>query len=269
MNDQTHHPALPPRRTAAFTLIELMVVVSIIAILAGISMGALNSARQTARVKRTQALIAKLHQVIMQRWESFETRRAPISTSGMAPAQATEARQKALWDLMRMEMPERWSDVTTDPVTFSYGGVQLVISRPALSYLYAQQYQAALARSDPETVGKFGPAECLYMIIITSCSDEMGLFTQSEVGDADGDGLLEFHDGWDRPIMFLRWAPGFTGASVELTPLIYSGGVDLEYGIELNEDYNYEGKPYASGAGAADGTKHDVDNIHNHRIEAR
>src|SRR5690606_16654245 len=37
-------------------------------------------------------------------------------------------------------------------------------------------------------------------------------FTASEIGDIDGDGLFEFVDAWERPISFLRWAPGFESA---------------------------------------------------------
>ena len=51
-------------------------------------------------------------------------------------------------------------------------------------------------------------SECLYLIITrgpgTSEIDEDS-FTESEVGDTDGDGLLEFIDGFGNPIRFYRW----------------------------------------------------------------
>jgi hypothetical protein len=40
-----------------------------------------------------------------------------------------------------------------------------------------------------------------------------------EIGDYDGDGLREFHDGWGHPIRFVRWPAGFVpiqGADTDL-----------------------------------------------------
>src|SRR5512144_1810865 len=77
-------PASPPERAwsrapgitrRAFTLVELLVTIVIITLLAAIALGAINSARQTAREAKTKALIAKLNQIIMQRYESYTTRR--------------------------------------------------------------------------------------------------------------------------------------------------------------------------------------------------
>lgn len=285
------HRSTSPRRTG-FTLVELLVVISIIVILAGIVLGALGAARQSAREAKTKSMIARLNAIIMQKYESYMTRRVPISTAGMNPNAAALARAEGIRDLMRMELPERWNDVTTGPLTLSCG-VQL--QRPAVSQLYATQYAA----NNPSS--SFGPAECLYMIISTGTPSAMGNFGQEDVGDVDNDGWPEFLDGWGRPIMFLRWAPGFTpeseiqsndvdpatnryvkpdpfdplnpSAGYQLIPLIYSGGPDRKYDIELDANYTYQGNPWGSAAGTpvdedGDGLNH-YDNIHNHRMEQR
>jgi len=224
--------------------------------------------------------------VIMQRYESYLTRRVPIRTLGLPPNEAARRRLDAIRDLMRMEMPDRWSDVYTTsasgtPHRYAWGS----IPRPALSEMYLARY------TQKEPTGEFGPAECLYMIIALGMPEAMENFNPSDIGDADGDGFPEFQDGWGRPIMFLRWAPGFTGvseiqindpvnhhdpfdtrhvdpAAYHLIPLIYSGGRDKEYDIEVNKTYVYDGSPYDSGAGTpldedGDGLNH-YDNIHNH-----
>ena len=89
-------PCVPPLRRPAFTLVELLVVVVVIAILAGLVMGALQAARETARTAKTRATISKLHNIIMAMYESYRTRRVPISTmtaSGpMNPHDAAVAR---------------------------------------------------------------------------------------------------------------------------------------------------------------------------------
>ena len=46
-------------------------------------------------------------------------------------------------------------------------------------------------------------------MFVTSDPEAREQFNESEIGDVDEDGCPEFIDGWGRPIMFLRWAPGF------------------------------------------------------------
>jgi len=265
----------------AFTLVELLVTVTIIGILAGLVFGALNRARQTAREAATKATITKLNKIIMERYESYMTRRAPVDLRGMTPKQAAEIRLIAVRQLMRMEMPERWSDIInpaepSDPKepdidggitihSFTGPGVMARLWRPALSQLYAQRY----LQLTPDLKGSpgYSPAECLYMTISMGSPEAMEQFNQSEIGDVDGDGYLEFVDGWGRPIMWLRCAPGFVSPiqphdpttnhdpfdtrnvdpnAYQLIPLIYSAGPDGRYGIDLEEYYQFVGDPFTT-----------------------
>jgi hypothetical protein len=61
-----------------------------------------------------------------------------------------------------------------------------------------------------EMLGRYASAECLYLIVTYAIPESREMFNERDIGDADQDGLLEFHDGWDNPIYFLRWAPAFT-----------------------------------------------------------
>ena len=51
----------------------------IIAILASIILFALFRAQETAKEQKTRALIAKLDAIIKSKWESYKTRRVPIT----------------------------------------------------------------------------------------------------------------------------------------------------------------------------------------------
>ena len=55
-------------------------------------------------------------------------------------------------------------------------------------------------------------AEFLYLIVedsILNGSPAIELFGKSEIGDTDGDGLLEFLDAFRQPICWVRWPTGF------------------------------------------------------------
>ena len=91
--------------------------------------------------------------------------------------------------------------------------------RTSLANIYLRRY-AAIAKLDNSLTGNPNTreeilnnqgAECLYMVITLATGDgeARSQFGESNIGDTDGDGALEFLDGWGQPIKFLRWAPGF------------------------------------------------------------
>jgi prepilin-type N-terminal cleavage/methylation domain-containing protein len=273
-------PSLITHRSA-FTLIELMVTILIISILAGLFLGALSRAQTQANIAHTQSLIAKLNSQLMLRYESYRTRRLPINTSSLSAAidaynfanptnqvspqrAAAVYRLAALRELVRMELPDRYSDLTAASTVASYftydsannqwwpgpiGGPPVVIPPTATNLSYQR-------RCNNNGVGfpsaQFEDAECLYLIITSGLSDNTMAgehISPNDIGDADGDGMPEFHDAWGNPIHYIRWAPGFVsdvqpsppdvvarhdpfdplklqGNAFALYPLIYSAGPD-------------------------------------------
>ncbi|MDO4574577.1 MAG: type II secretion system protein [Planctomycetia bacterium] len=173
----------------AFTLVEILIVVMIIAILAAMSLGAMQAAQDSAAKMRTKATIAKINRFVMEKYASYQYRRVPVaSASGRTKAaQETAAANRllALREIMRQEMPDRWSDVE------------------GKTSAAAKRFLAVQSRN---TDGDNNTAELLYMIV-TGMPGADTAFSSSEIGDTDGDGLMEFLDGWGRPIHFIRW-PG-------------------------------------------------------------
>jgi prepilin-type N-terminal cleavage/methylation domain-containing protein len=251
------------RSSRGFTLVELLVVLIIIAILGTVIMFAMFSAQEAARSAKTKNLVSKLNALVMQRYESYIDRRVPLPAPVNKLEQSTFhfRRLQALRELMRMELPDRWTDVRDDPVTG--------IRRPAVNRTYLRRVNAANNGAGVNDGDAFQGAECLYLIIAhgTEDSDALTHFSQSDVGDVDADGLPEFLDGWGRPISFIRWPAGFVSPrqsrdaekefdqfnvyrvvpdrpnaptnvprQFALFPLIYSGGPDRKYDIGIGAE---------------------------------
>lgn len=228
-------PSLKPSRArsrrlrSAFTLVELLVVMVVIGMLAGIVLGALGAARETNRAAKTRNTIAKLDKIIMAKYDSYRTRRIPLGrteintiatnlygwTNAARPATAA-ARVSLIRDLMRMEMPDRWNDIVEgdtagsqrNPLVYDPANFRTEVPALARRYWTAFHWARTTYGKDRATLEKWGPAECLYQIVmaIPGAADQ---FHESEIGDIDEDGLKEFHDGWGKPIMFIRWPAAF------------------------------------------------------------
>ena len=259
-------PARGLRGRSAFTLIELTIVVLIIGVLVGLSLSVYAAAYQQSRVHRTQAIVAKIDQLITEKYESYRTRPVPIRIPPTyTPIQAAAFRLNAIRELMRMEMPDSQSDFLPYDLnsgTTLTGENAFLPAAPALTKAYRRR---ALASWDVNNQS----AECLYLILAAMRDGDksaLDFFAPSEIGDTDNDGMNEILDAWGTPIHFLRWAPAYradippypvtpqtmadpdpfdpfkvdprwTGASFTpfaLKPLIWSDGPDKRIGINFN-----------------------------------
>ncbi|MBR6437436.1 MAG: prepilin-type N-terminal cleavage/methylation domain-containing protein, partial [Thermoguttaceae bacterium] len=69
------------KQRIGFTLIEMLVVVMIITMLAGLTLSAVGSARNAAAAARTRATIEKINRVIMKRYASYQYRKVDIGAT--------------------------------------------------------------------------------------------------------------------------------------------------------------------------------------------
>ena len=126
-----------------FTLVELLVTITIIGMLAGMMLGALQMARNSAREAATKATIAKLNSIIMQRYESYMTRRVPIQ---IPPATCTPATAGTTMRLDAHPRPDAdgnagpLSDITQRPDShsvmspYNHGNCRFVRQFPSRPY---------------------------------------------------------------------------------------------------------------------------------------
>ncbi len=212
-------PAVRGRRS--FTMVELLVTITILGILAGLMLGALAVVRTSAREAATRARIAKIHNILMAKYESYRTRRVPLNDTDLIhiagvnpvpPPTAAAIRLRALYDIIRMEMPDRWSDITTPPqyaIRWDTNLSQLVANPPSIYRAYQSRYAAHAPSSN------FAPAKCLYMLLTMSGGEDVRRQFHSDEISTDTDGYSMFVDGWGHPIYFLRWAPGFIDSELQ------------------------------------------------------
>lgn len=234
----------------AVTLVELLITIAIIAILAAAFLGVSGAAMESAREARTKTTIGKIHTLLMEKWAEYQTRRVDVDTSVRSDdgfgIQSTSSRNRGILItfarldatriLMKQEMPDRWSDILHDTVANRPPGqsdlpapIRIVkdatvelgpdnnydmwLTYPAVARTYLRRYNSLLTQ-DVETIEENQGAECLYLTIMLTTGDgeARSLFSESDIGDTDGDGAQEFLDGWGRPIHYIRWPAGFAEA---------------------------------------------------------
>lgn len=320
-----HEAAASRRREAAgrggvvlrrgFSLVELLVAITIILALTSLVGVAVSAARSNVKASGTRQLIEKLDLLLKQQLATYDSK--AVNTAA-APAGMKNAYRA--WSIRRNlisgDLPDRWSNVeymyqTTDLFgsPTHANGLQFPKGRLtgsqrnylAIWHSFDEARRKAVAKDNAS-------AECLFMIVtqggIADCLD-CGDLRSAQVGDQDGDGMLEFWDDWKNPILFILWAPGlklpsgsadtfFDGPraldapwsgsprpTLGMRPLIYSPGPDEKSGYDRSNEavtLSDGSSPVGSQCGSSQGSEgspipgevqYTLDNITNFDAEAK
>lgn len=263
------------RLLPSFTLVELLIAITIMGIMIGMVLYTLAGARRDSLTARTRGTIKKLNEIVITRWEEFRYRAIKVNVpddillpsrdmgpgnsmmAPLSPREGARLRMIILRDVMRMEFPDRFTDITTSPCfykaaadsgdnqppfTNAWPDTPFTLDRsvPSLYNTFRRKLGlVALTTSNmpataPITTVAVGSrpvgfpsetlqsAELLYMIVANSNhngANGLEYFRPSEIADTDNDGFPEFVDAWGNPILWMRWPAGYGVVnSTTLTP---------------------------------------------------
>ena len=193
------------RIRSGFTLIELLTVITIIGMLGAISITTVRGAIQSAKETQTRTTVAKIDNVITGIYEKYQYRKLDVQGENFRVRACN--RVIKMRDLLRCDLPCTWGEVLEDSIHNTSG---TMLCTP-LQEVYRTEIANAVKRTDGVTDPSEFPninAELLYLVVTNADPEARALFSDREIADKDGNGLMEFVDGWGNPICWMRWAPG-------------------------------------------------------------
>lgn len=209
-------------RRRGFTLVELLVVITIIAILLTLTIRVVGSVITVSRESATQTTIRKVQALLNSRAEAMSRsqlskayiRNTPewIMTEGLTTDDATKKAMVAKL-LARRHLPQRFQEVLDGDA------INAKLNLPP-------------AHPNITNAGAASSSEILYDVLTQS--DVLGdvsigtdSFGSNQVGDPDKNGLPEFIDGWGQPLRFYRWPTRLFRPTGTPTQNDVTSGIDL------------------------------------------
>jgi prepilin-type N-terminal cleavage/methylation domain-containing protein len=259
----------------AFTLVEVLISLVLVSILVGMVAYMMGAVQQDARVQKTRALITRINEALRSQYDTYPERPIRLTPlidpltvlyGGSPPPNVSEAdfaveeaaRLRLLMrrDLMRMELPDRLTDLFSVDLSgviqpaitngaMSVQGVATVYDStgapagaiPGIPMVWAPpaRWAAYVARGQTTQWNTtYQSSECLRLILeMLPAGSGVALdnIRPTESADTDGDGMPEIVDAWGRPIHWLRWPVGYDAE------VLRNGGPDVL--DELQVDWGF------------------------------
>jgi prepilin-type N-terminal cleavage/methylation domain-containing protein len=231
------HPNAPQRspRRAGFTLVEMLVVIAIIVVLVALSAAGYFYAMGNQQRRNTESTFQAVQKTLDRHWQFVvaEAKKEPIPDPVKAfanvnypnpdPTDPTGARPRVLWVKIRLmeAFPASYSEVVNpaDPV-YQFLATVIPGNRRKNSAIYARAIVAARGKGVNTAVNPATESSALLLMSLSMNRSGTSLkaddLDSQAVRDTDNDGIKEILDGWQRPIVFYRFAWTKSGAQPDV-----------------------------------------------------
>ncbi len=214
--DQRETSTARSRAREAFTLVEILIVISIIILLITLMGAVIGNTVKKAREAATATLIEKIDKLLDERTKGFDRatksldfqriiaiRKQLLEAGGIFGVSPKVLSAVARKDFFKSNFPQRFEDLASPDANTN-------LVPDVLEALPGVNVTVLATQATPTTRHASESSELLYFTLTRM--QVFGVppvgesdFSTSEVRDTDGDGLLEFVDGWGRPLRFYRW----------------------------------------------------------------
>ncbi len=228
LNSQVERPAHAHR--GAFTLIEVLITIGIVALLATMLVMAMAPGVEGARITATKTTINQLNRMIQERVDALVNSRELqveadrikkiYDASNSSDMQKELAKTLALYKLYRNTFPQKIDDLYGLDRTPNKPD-QFQDDSPIFKEMWDYQNDTwktgtwgarnAAAKGSPDAQQRAESSELMYLLLNRSSAIErtsainIDQINPKHIGDTDEDGNLEFLDDWGNPLQFYNW----------------------------------------------------------------
>jgi prepilin-type N-terminal cleavage/methylation domain-containing protein len=228
------HDRPRPRHRSGFTLIEVLIVVTILILLTGLTVIGVGKVRQAQQTSNTEQTVTKLQQAGLTQWKAFvdeanEVRKIPAQVVTYCDNDMDRAR--ALWTYanLKREFPQTFAEAR-NPVNianiYTLQPRSTFASVPNTTTTTPELEAAALLYL---ALSEKGPRGMLFPIDDVTASAQMTV----NVGGVD---LKVFRDAWNQPITFVRFAQN---AELDAPPFVNTNQTIRDPLDPLGKLYNW------------------------------